>query len=156
MAHDWRNSQHRWLVTEEQACMATRALEIATSMYPQYFLVLAGSGNLAKSVGKGMGKPAFRVIQQHFSVANNVGDVAAKEEVWEVAGQLSGLAATVGLLKLLESHQSVSTLLGTWVSPAILAAIKASQPELNYTTANMKGNFNVRACMLSVHGCVTS
>ena len=51
-------------------------------VYPKSFLLLAGSGVLAKSIGKGMGKPSFRVIQQHFSRANNVGDVAAKEEVW--------------------------------------------------------------------------
>ena len=58
-----------------------RALEIATTIYPKSFLLLAGAGTLAKSVGKGMGKPAFRVIQQHFAIGNNVGDVAAKEEV---------------------------------------------------------------------------
>lgn len=33
------------------------------------------------AAGKGMGKPAFRIIQTHFAAANNVGDVAAKEEV---------------------------------------------------------------------------
>ena len=41
----------------------------------------AGSGNLALAAGKGMGKPAFRIIQTHFAAANNNGDVAAKEEV---------------------------------------------------------------------------
>lgn len=40
-----------------------------------------GTGNLALAAGKGMGKPAFRIIQTHFAAANNVGDVAAKEEV---------------------------------------------------------------------------
>lgn len=42
---------------------------------------IAGTGNLAMAAGKGMGKPAFRIIQTHFAAANNVGDVAAKEEV---------------------------------------------------------------------------
>ena len=42
---------------------------------------IAGTGNLALAAGKGMGKPAFRIIQTHFAAANNVGDVAAKEEV---------------------------------------------------------------------------
>lgn len=41
----------------------------------------AGTGNLALAAGKGMGKPAFRIIQTHFAADNNVGDVAAKEEV---------------------------------------------------------------------------
>ncbi len=39
-----------------------------------------------QALGKGMGKPVFRVIQTHFAVAQNVGAVAAKEEVWEVGG----------------------------------------------------------------------
>jgi len=41
-------------------------------------------GTLSKAVGKGFGRPSFRVIQNHFAAANNVGAVAAKEEVWEV------------------------------------------------------------------------
>lgn len=62
------------------------------------FVLLAGSGTLAKSMAKGMGRPCFRVIQTHFSATNNVGDVAAKEEVWEVAAQVrcSACAARVG------------------------------------------------------------
>jgi hypothetical protein len=46
----------------------------------------AGTGNLALAAGKGMGKPAFRIIQTHFAAANNVGDVAAKEEVTSPPG----------------------------------------------------------------------
>ena len=45
-----------------------------------------GTGNLALAAGKGMGKPAFRIIQTHFAAANNVGDVAAKEEVTSPPG----------------------------------------------------------------------
>ena len=41
-------------------------------------------GTLSKAVSKGFAKPSFRVIQNHFAAANNVGAVAAKEEVWEV------------------------------------------------------------------------
>ena len=37
-------------------------------------------------------------------------------QVWEVTGQMLGLAATVAILKILEGQQSVETLLGTWVS----------------------------------------
>ena len=41
----------------------------------------AGLGNFTKAVGKGMGGPCFRIIQTHFASQNNVGDVAAKEQV---------------------------------------------------------------------------
>ena len=36
------------------------ALEVSTSMHPEYFLLLACTGNFAKALGKGMSKPAFR------------------------------------------------------------------------------------------------
>ena len=45
---------------------------------------------------------AIRVIQTHFAASNNVGAVAAKEEVWEVFGQLIGYAASLALLKGLQ------------------------------------------------------
>ncbi len=51
-------------------------------------MVLAGAGTLARALSKGLGRPCFRVIQTYFSATNNVGDVAAKEEVWEVVGQV--------------------------------------------------------------------
>jgi hypothetical protein len=44
----------------------------------------------------------FRVVQTHFAATGNVGAVAAKEEVWEVAAQLAGYAASVALLQGLE------------------------------------------------------
>lgn len=56
------------------------ALEIATAFSPRNFIVLAGAGNLSRAVGRGMINPCFRIIQMHFALANNIGDVAAKEE----------------------------------------------------------------------------
>ncbi len=46
--------------------------------------------------------PVFRVIQTHFAASGNVGAVAAKEEVWEVAAQLTGYAASIVMLRALE------------------------------------------------------
>ena len=57
------------------------ALEIATAFSPGNFVLLAGAGNLSKAAGRGMTNPCFRIIQTHFAAANNIGDVAAKEEV---------------------------------------------------------------------------
>lgn len=93
------------------------ALEALTSVYPSQFLLLACSGTFAKAVGKGIGKPAFRVIQTHFAVANNVGAVAAKEEVWEVVGQLTGYACSLVMLHVLEeTGAQASTTWGYLVS----------------------------------------
>jgi hypothetical protein len=77
-------------------------MEIATVVYPSQFLLLASLGNFSKAVGKGMGKPVFRVIQTHFAAAGNVGAVAAKEEVWEVSAQLTGYALSVLVLQALQ------------------------------------------------------
>jgi hypothetical protein len=50
------------------------ALEIATAIFPQSFLLLASLGNFSKAVGKGMGKPVFRVIQVGVCVCVSVGE----------------------------------------------------------------------------------
>ena len=56
-------------------CTTTSSCQCAGS-----FLLLAGAGNLTKAVGKGLGKPSFRIIQNHFALRNNLGDISAKEE----------------------------------------------------------------------------
>jgi hypothetical protein len=45
-----------------------------------------------------MKNPCFRVIQNHFAVSSNLGNIAAKEDVWEVPAELLGLAVGVALL----------------------------------------------------------
>ena len=69
--------------------------ELATPLAPTHFLLLASIGNLTKAVAQGLQDPSSRVIQAHFAVAGNLGDVAAKEEVWRVAAQLMGLVIGV-------------------------------------------------------------
>jgi hypothetical protein len=59
---------------------------------------------VAQAAGKAVGRPAFRVIQNHFAKASNVGDVAAKEEVWEVTAQLLGLALSVLVLEFIQAQ----------------------------------------------------
>ena len=41
------------------------------------------------------------MVSNHFAAENNVGDVAAKEEIWEVCGQMTGLSLSIALLTLL-------------------------------------------------------
>ena len=78
-------------------------MEISTALWPHQFIFLASSASFGKAVAKSMGKPAFRVVQTHFALANNQGAVGAKEEVWEVTGQLAGYTASIALLQALES-----------------------------------------------------
>lgn len=64
------------------------AFEIGTTAFPSYFILLASIGNFTKAVGKGLSQPCFRIIQNHFALDNNVGDISAKEEVWHIAAFL--------------------------------------------------------------------
>ena len=61
-----------------------------TPIFPGNFLLLAGTGTLLKAIGRTVARPAYRVIQTHFSKTDNYGDVEAKEILWEVLGQLTG------------------------------------------------------------------
>jgi hypothetical protein len=103
-------------------------------------VVLAGAGTLAKATGRGMGRPCFRVIQNHFAAGNNVGDVAAKEEVWEVAAQLLGLGAAVAALTALEAAGAPDAVVPLWagVHAAHVALRYASLRRLAFPYFNMK------------------
>ncbi|KAL9152956.1 hypothetical protein ABFS82_10G017200 [Erythranthe guttata] len=103
--------------------------DLSTQLYPAYFLPLASLGNLAKAVGRGLRDPSFRVIQNHFAISGNLGDVSAKEEVWEVAAQLVGLG--LGILALLNQKNNLGY---TWYYVVIhcfcidMAGCAASSP----------------------------
>eukprot|EP01025_Chloroclados_australasicus_P030878 TRINITY_DN3107_c0_g1_i1.p1 TRINITY_DN3107_c0_g1~~TRINITY_DN3107_c0_g1_i1.p1 ORF type:complete len:517 (-),score=38.22 TRINITY_DN3107_c0_g1_i1:1007-2404(-) len=136
-----------WRMLAEFSTSIGMTLEILTAILPEYFLLLAGVGNLAKAVGRGMGQPSFRVIQTHFAAkVTSVGDVAAKEEVWEVVGQLLGLLFSIATLELLEKSPSFETLFATWVASRgfhVWLRYNALQ-KLQLSTINHK-----RACLLA-------
>lgn len=104
----------RWRMSAELFSVIGSLLELMTPLAPGNFLLLASIGNLSKAIGKGLASPSFRVIQNHFARSNNVGDVAAKEEVWEVAAQLTGLLSSVLLLEYAELVTSYSDILTLW------------------------------------------
>lgn len=106
----------RWRLIAEGFTTTGRALEIATAVFPQQFVLLAGLGNFTKAVGKGMGNPCFRIIQTHFAKDNNVGDVAAKEQVWEVVAQLIGLALSIALLNGIDATGDPTNAVWAWVA----------------------------------------
>ncbi|KAL9255996.1 root UVB sensitive 5-like protein [Drosera capensis] len=107
----------QWRMYADLIGSAGSIFDLSTQLYPEYFLLLASLGNLAKAIGRGLKDPSFRVIQNHFAVSGNLGDVAAKEEVWEVTAQLLGLGLGVGTPGLLPSYQIFVL---TWMSMRLL------------------------------------
>jgi len=130
----------RWRMIAEAVTTVGLALEIATQLSPANFVALAGAGTLAKATGKGMGRPCFRVVQTHFSRENNVGDVAAKEEVWELTAQLIGLAASVALLTALEAAGTPEAVIPVWagVHATHVALRYSAVTQLRFPWPNMK------------------
>ncbi|KAK9835635.1 hypothetical protein WJX74_004798 [Apatococcus lobatus] len=135
----------RWRMIAEGFATTGLALQIATELVPGQFVLLAGLGNLTKAVGKGMSKPCFRIIQTHFARQNNVGSVAATEEVWEVAAQLLGLALSIGVLKGIEATHVPQNVLWIWaLAQAGHVTLRfKSLSSLQLTVVNQK-----RACLL--------
>ncbi|CAN6472581.1 unnamed protein product [Victoria cruziana] len=68
----------QWRMYADFIGSAGSIFELATQLYPSYFLPLASVGNLAKALARGFKDPSFRVIQNHFAVSGNLGEVAAK------------------------------------------------------------------------------
>ncbi|KAK9835308.1 hypothetical protein WJX81_000773 [Elliptochloris bilobata] len=116
----------RWRLTAEIFKTLGLAAEIATPFFPGSFVALAGAGNFSRAVGKGLGNPCFRIIQTHQAIAGNVGDIAAKEEVWEVAAQLAGLGASVALLRAIEATGRPENVVAVWT------AVQAAHVALRY------------------------
>jgi len=109
----------RWRLVAEAFAVTGSLFELSTILMPSQFLALASAGTLTKAVGKGFAKPSFRVIQNHFAISNNIGSVAAKEEVWEVFAQLLGLGLSVLLLKRTGVTSSYTSLFGSWLAMVI-------------------------------------
>eukprot|EP00775_Hariotina_reticulata_P012982 gene12982-13111_t len=155
LGQEFDDDPRRWRMTAEAFTTAGLALEIATAIYPSQFLLLASLGNFSKALGKGMGKPVFRVIQTHFAATGNVGAVAAKEEVWEVSAQLAGYVASVLVLQSLQDAGSWQTVVGLWagvqavhVGARYLALQQLRFPALNQKRASLLVAASVRALPL--------
>ncbi|XP_043688616.1 protein root UVB sensitive 5 isoform X2 [Telopea speciosissima] len=110
----------QWRMYADFIGSAGSIFDLSTQLYPAYFLPLASFGNLAKAVARGLKDPSFRVIQNHFAISGNLGEVAAKEEVWEVAAQLIGLALGILVLDTPGIVTSYSMLEFTWLSMRLL------------------------------------
>ncbi|KAE9447642.1 hypothetical protein C3L33_20473, partial [Rhododendron williamsianum] len=110
----------QWRMYADFIGSAGSIFDLTTQLYPVYFLPLASLGNLTKAVARGLKDPSFRVIQNHFAISGNLGEVAAKEEVWEVAAQLLGLGLGILLLDAPGLSTSYPVLVVTWMTMRLL------------------------------------
>ncbi|RZC79285.1 hypothetical protein C5167_003508 [Papaver somniferum] len=72
------NDPKQWRMYADFIGSAGSIFDLTTPLFPAYFLPLASLGNLTKAVARGLRDPSFRVIQNHFAVSGNLGEVAAK------------------------------------------------------------------------------
>ncbi|CAD6232606.1 unnamed protein product [Miscanthus lutarioriparius] len=138
----------KWRMYADIIGSAGSIFELMTPLYPGYFLPLASLGNLAKAIARGFKDPSFRVIQNHFAESGNLGEVAAKEEVWEVGAQLLGLSTGVLIMDTAGVKSSYLTLALTWLSVRLLHLWLRYQSlsVLKFRTINLKrGRILVRS-----------
>uniref|UniRef100_A0A0E0JDV9 Protein root UVB sensitive 5 n=1 Tax=Oryza punctata TaxID=4537 RepID=A0A0E0JDV9_ORYPU len=130
----------KWRMYADFIGSAGSIFELITPLYPGYFLPLASLGNLAKAVGRGFRDPSFRVIQNHFAKSGNLGEVAAKEEVWEVGAQLLGLSIGILIMDTSGIKSSYPTLASTWLGVRLLHLWFRYQSlsVLKFRTVNLK------------------
>ncbi|CAB4284734.1 unnamed protein product [Prunus armeniaca] len=110
----------QWRLYADFIGSAGSIFDLTTPLYPAYFLPLASLGNLAKAVARGLKDPSNRVIQNHFAVEGNLGEIAAKEEVWEVAAQLLGLGLGILFLDTPGLVRAYPVLATTWMVMRLL------------------------------------
>ncbi|KAK8563878.1 hypothetical protein V6N13_005900 [Hibiscus sabdariffa] len=130
----------QWRMYADFIGSAGSIFDLTTQVYPAYFLPLASLGNLAKAVARGLKDPSFRVIQYHFAISGNLGEVAAKEEVWEVTAQLFGLSLGILILDTPGLVKSYPVLVSTWASMRLfhLWLRYLSLSALQFNTINLK------------------
>ncbi|KAJ0984115.1 hypothetical protein J5N97_002471 [Dioscorea zingiberensis] len=130
----------QWRMYADFIGSAGSIFELCTQPYPAYFLPLASLGNLTKAVARGLKDPSFRVIQNHFAISANLGEVVAKEEVWEVTAQLVGLALGILVMDTPGLQTSYSMLVLTWLSVRLLHLWLRFQSlsVLKFRTINLK------------------
>ncbi|XP_004968159.1 protein root UVB sensitive 5 isoform X2 [Setaria italica] len=136
--------EHFLMMTQRSGGCMPISLEVLEG----YFLPLASLGNLAKAVARGFKDPSFRVIQNHFAQSGNLGEVAAKEEVWEVGAQLLGLSIGVLIMDTAGVKSSYLTLTSTWLIIRLLHLWLRYQSlsVLKFRTINLKrGRILVRS-----------
>ncbi|XP_074270538.1 protein root UVB sensitive 5 isoform X2 [Silene latifolia] len=130
----------QWRMYADFIGSAGSIFDLTTPIYPTLFLPLASLGNLSKAVARGLKDPSNRVIQNHFAVFGNLGEIAAKEEVWEVTAQLFGLGLGILILDAPGIVTSYPALVTTWLGLRLLHLWLRYQSlsVLKFNTINLK------------------
>lgn len=130
----------QWRMYADFIGSAASIFELSTQPLPDYFLLLASLGNFIKATARGLKDPSFRVIQNHFSVSDNLGEIASKEEVWEVVAQLFGLSLGILVLDTPGIQSSYNTIAITWLCMRMLHLWLRYQSlaVLKFQTMNLK------------------
>jgi hypothetical protein len=123
---------HRWLTV----CLIVRDSRVCVL------------GLMLQAVGKGMGRPVFRVIQTHFAAAGNVGAVAAKEEVWEVHACVCMLGSEGGFTAAFAALPGTNT--------ARTQHSQCSTPTEGARASALHVCDTVAACLRPPHRCLRS
>ncbi|XP_024625388.1 protein root UVB sensitive 5 isoform X2 [Medicago truncatula] len=130
----------QWRMYADFIGSAGSIFDLTTPLYPGYFLPLASLGNLTKAIARGLKDPSSRVIQSHFAISANLGEIAAKEEVWEVVAQLVGLGLGILILDTPGLVKSYTVLSSTWLIVRLLHLWLRyeSLSVLQFNTINLK------------------
>ncbi|XP_026427845.1 protein root UVB sensitive 5-like isoform X2 [Papaver somniferum] len=106
------NDPKQWRMYADFIGSAGSIFDLTTPLFPAYFLPLASLGNLTKAVARGLRDPSFRVVQNHFAVSGNLGEVAAKDSpgIQTSYTTLTLTWLSMRLLHLLLRYQSLSVL----------------------------------------------
>lgn len=72
-------------------------VEMCTPLAPGYFLALATSANIMKSIGITTAVAVRPIMQQSFALEDNLGDIAARTQAQQVLADSAGLCVAVAL-----------------------------------------------------------
>ncbi|XP_058763762.1 protein root UVB sensitive 5 isoform X2 [Vicia villosa] len=130
----------QWRMYADFIGSAGSIFDLTTQLHPGYFLPLASLGNLTKAIARGLKDPSSRVIQSHFAISANLGEVAAKEEVWEMVAQLVGLGLGILILDTPGLVKSYTVISSTWLCIRLLHIWLRykSLSVLQFNTINLK------------------
>ncbi|XP_031480332.1 protein root UVB sensitive 4 isoform X2 [Nymphaea colorata] len=96
-------------------------VEMLTSIFPQYFLLLAAIANIAKSISLAAYIATSSAIHRSFAIADNLGEISAKAQIQTVCFDNLGLMLAAVLNLLCKNYQRLQTVLPLMIYPFLAA-----------------------------------
>ncbi|XP_016502003.2 protein root UVB sensitive 4 [Nicotiana tabacum] len=94
-------------------------VELLTPVFPQYFLMLASIANIAKQISLACYLATGTAVHRSFAIADNLGEVSAKEQIQTVCFDNLGLALAAALNILFANNPSLQAGLPYVVYPIL-------------------------------------